>query len=64
MTSLLLVGAGLTLRSFQAVLSQPAGIETNNRLTFRISLPGARYQERLRRRASSPNSNRVWPPNR
>ena len=44
LTSLLLVGAGLTLRSFQAVLAQPAGIETNNRLTFRISLPGARYQ--------------------
>ena len=45
LTSLLLVGAGLTLRSFQAVLAQPAGIETNNRLTFRISLPGARYRD-------------------
>jgi putative ABC transport system permease protein len=44
LTSLLLVGAGLTLRSFQAVLAQPAGIETNDRLTFRISLPGARYR--------------------
>jgi len=44
LTSLLLVGAGLTLRSFQSVLSQPAGIETNNRLTFRLGLPGARYQ--------------------
>jgi len=44
LTSMLLVGAGLTLRSFQAVLSQPAGIETNNRLTFRIGLPGARYK--------------------
>ena len=43
LTSLLLVGAGLTLRSFQAVLSQPAGIETDHRLTFRIGLPGARY---------------------
>jgi putative ABC transport system permease protein len=28
------------------VLSQPAGIETNNRLTFRIGLPGARYADR------------------
>ena len=46
LTSLLLVGAGLTLRSFQTVLSQPAGIETNNRLTFRIGLPGARYTDR------------------
>jgi putative ABC transport system permease protein len=46
LTSLLLVGAGLTLRSFQTVLSQPAGIETDNRLTFRIGLPGARYADR------------------
>jgi putative ABC transport system permease protein len=45
LTSLLLVGAGLTLRSFQAVLSQPAGIETSNRLTFRIGLPGTRYPD-------------------
>src|SRR6185436_3443769 len=45
LTSMLLVGAGLTLRSFQTVLAQPAGIETNNRLTFRISLPGARYRD-------------------
>lgn len=42
-TSLLLVGAGLMLRSFEAVLSQPAGIETDHRLTFRTALPGARY---------------------
>ena len=46
LTSLLLVGAGLTLRSFQSVLSQPAGIETRDRLTFRIGLPGARYNDR------------------
>jgi putative ABC transport system permease protein len=46
LTSLLLVGAGLTLRSFQTVLSQPAGIETDHRLTFRIGLPGARYSDR------------------
>ncbi len=44
LTSLLLVGAGLMLRSFQAVLSEPAGIETDHRLTFRIGLPGARYR--------------------
>jgi putative ABC transport system permease protein len=43
LTSLLLVGAGLTLRSFQTVLSQPAGIDTDDRLTFRLSLPGGRY---------------------
>ena len=44
LTSLLLVGAGLTLRSFETVLSQPAGIATADRLTFRISLPGAIYR--------------------
>jgi putative ABC transport system permease protein len=44
LTSLLLVGAGLTLRSFQTVLAQDPGIDTNNRLTFRIGLPGARYK--------------------
>ena len=42
-TSLLLVGAGLTLRSFQQVLIEPAGIETDNRLTFNVRLPRARY---------------------
>jgi putative ABC transport system permease protein len=45
LTSLLLVGAGLMLRSFQTVLSQPAGIETTDRLTFRLGLPGSRYQD-------------------
>jgi putative ABC transport system permease protein len=45
LTSLLLVGAGLTLRSFQTVLSQPSGIATSNRLTFRIGLPGSRYKD-------------------
>jgi predicted permease len=44
LTSLLLVGAGLTLRSFQTVLSQPSGIQTGDRLTFRVSLPGGRYK--------------------
>jgi putative ABC transport system permease protein len=44
LTSLLLVGAGLTLRSFETVLSQPAGIETADRLTFRVSLPGGIYR--------------------
>ena len=42
-TTLLLVGAGLTLRSFRQVLMEPAGIETAERLTFNIRLPRARY---------------------
>jgi putative ABC transport system permease protein len=45
LTSLLLIGAGLTIRSFQAVLSQDAGIETAGRLTFRVSLPVRRYPD-------------------
>ena len=46
MTSLLLVAAGLTLRSFERVLSQPAGFETDSRLTVRMALPRSRYPER------------------
>jgi putative ABC transport system permease protein len=42
-TSLLLVGAGLTLRSFERVLTEPAGVETSGRLTFNVRLPRARY---------------------
>jgi len=42
-TSLLLVGAGLTLRSFRQVLMEPAGVETDGRLTFNVRLPRARY---------------------
>jgi putative ABC transport system permease protein len=45
LTSLLLVCAGLTIRSFNTVLSQEAGIETEGRLTFRLALPNARYAD-------------------
>jgi putative ABC transport system permease protein len=45
LTSLLLVGAGLTIRSFQSVLSQDAGIQTAGRLTFRLALPFKRYAD-------------------
>ncbi len=43
LTSLVLVGAGLTLRSFQQVLLQPTGFSTDQRLTFVVRLPRARY---------------------
>ena len=43
LTSLLLVGAGLMLRSFERVLSQPAGFETEQRLTAAVGLPRTRY---------------------
>ncbi len=42
-TSLLLVGAGLTLRSFRQVLLEPPGFDTAQRLTFEVRLPRARY---------------------
>jgi putative ABC transport system permease protein len=45
LTSLLLVGAGLTLRSFRAVITQPPGIEIDHRMTFRLGLPAARYRD-------------------
>src|SRR4029453_1582265 len=45
LTSLLLVGAGLMLRSFNTVLSQDAGIDVSQRLTFRVALQGANYDD-------------------
>jgi putative ABC transport system permease protein len=44
LASLLLVAAGLTLRSFQAVLNLPAGFQTANRLTASVWLPTAKYR--------------------
>src|SRR3954464_6314828 len=44
LASLLLVAAGLTLRSFQAVLNQPAGFRIDKSLTVTVLLPGARYK--------------------
>jgi len=46
LASLLLVAAGLTLRSFLKVLSQPAGFRTSGTATVTIALPGARYRSR------------------
>jgi putative ABC transport system permease protein len=44
LASLLLVAAGLTLRSFQSVLNEPAGFRIDRALTITIALPGARYR--------------------
>ena len=44
LASLLLVGAGISLRSFAGVLAQPTGFESADRLTFEIALPAARYK--------------------
>ena len=44
LASLLLVAAGLTLRSFQAILDLPAGFQTKGSLTASVTLPEARYR--------------------
>jgi putative ABC transport system permease protein len=44
LASLLLVGAGLTWRSFHALLNVEAGINPDKVLTALVTLPGARYR--------------------
>ena len=41
----LLVGAGLMLRSFAALQSVDTGFATENRMLFRVALPGSRYPD-------------------
>lgn len=43
LASLLLVGAGLTLRSFKSLLDTESGADTRRALTALVSLPPARY---------------------
>ena len=45
----LLVGAGLLLRSFAAVLETPNGFDTRGVLTARVALPATRYRDRAAR---------------
>ena len=45
LASLLLVAAGLTLRSFQSVLNLPPGFQTKGILTASVALPASRYRE-------------------
>jgi putative ABC transport system permease protein len=44
LASLLLVAAGLTLRSFQTLLKTDSGLQEQGVLTFRITLPASRYR--------------------
>jgi predicted permease len=50
LASLLLVGAGLALRSVQTLLNEDAGIRTEGVLTTQIPLPNARYNSPDKRR--------------
>ena len=45
LASLLLVGAGLTLRSFQTLLNADPGFKPDRLLTAYVSLPSSRYRE-------------------
>ena len=63
LTVVLLIGAGLLLKSYERLRSSDMGCDTQNVLTMRIGLPGARYKtpgpmpvnffDELRRRAPS-----------
>jgi predicted permease len=44
LASLLLVGAGLTLRSFQTLLKSEAGFDPKGKLSVFVALPGNRYK--------------------
>jgi putative ABC transport system permease protein len=52
LAALILVGAGLVLRSFTGLLAQPLGFDVADRLTFTVSVPSVRYQGTDRRRAA------------
>jgi len=45
LTVVLLVGAGLLLKSFQHLRSSDIGVPVDNALTLRFGLPGARYKQ-------------------
>jgi putative ABC transport system permease protein len=45
LASLLLVAAGLTLRSFQSVLNLPSGFQTTGILTASVTVPASRYRD-------------------
>jgi len=47
----LLIGAGLLVRSFISLLTTDTGINAENLLTFEIDLPGNEYEQDNRRRA-------------
>ena len=50
LAALTLVGAGLVIKSFVTILSQPLGFETDRRLTLTLIIPPARYDSMEKRR--------------
>jgi putative ABC transport system permease protein len=52
LASLLLVGAGLALRSFRTILAADPGMRSNGVMTALVTLPNARYPELERRVAT------------
>ena len=52
LATLTLMGAGLAIRSFTSIMSQPLGFESHGRLTLSVSLPRARYQTPEQRSAA------------
>jgi predicted permease len=52
LAALTLVGAGLTVRSFGALLDQPLGFESADRLTFSVYVPRTRYDTADRQAAA------------
>ena len=47
----LMIGAGLLVKSYRALASTKLGFEENGILSFRITLPAAKYDDTARRRA-------------
>jgi putative ABC transport system permease protein len=49
MAAVLLVGAGLLVRSLMRLQSMPLGFSAENMITMQVSLPGSKYGERTQR---------------
>jgi putative ABC transport system permease protein len=49
MAAVLLVGAGLLVRSLMRLQSMPLGFSSENMITMQVSLPGSKYGERAQR---------------
>ena len=64
MSLLLLVAAGLTVRSFQNLSRVDLGFDPNNVLTFQLSLQGEKYRDRGARREFFKQLLAVWKSNR